>query len=110
VWKDPTDEKEYCVFHAPQEKKLKGYAGAECLGAKEFNHLVFDRIDTSQQKREECKLRACPANGRVIFIVKFWLVEYDPSELSRIREVHSHGFQLSRLQSPSVAAPAAQSG
>ncbi|OGR40386.1 MAG: hypothetical protein A2051_11955 [Desulfovibrionales bacterium GWA2_65_9] len=45
VYADPVDGKEYCVFHAPKDKKHKALGSKDYYTVEEFNDLIFALID-----------------------------------------------------------------
>lgn len=45
VWIDPSDEKGYCVFHAPKKENKFAELDGQPLSADEFNERVYGRID-----------------------------------------------------------------
>ncbi len=45
VYKDPEDNKEYCIFHAPKDCKFKKLGEENIISVEDFNKKVFERIN-----------------------------------------------------------------
>lgn len=66
VWKDPADNKGYCVFHAPKDEKWIALGVRQQHAQHEFNDLVFQRIrDAIVEITEQEPDKVCHLSGTI---------------------------------------------
>lgn len=82
VWKEPADEQEYCVFHAPSagtKRKELGVGG--CHTRSSFNTLVFKRINDARRSSNYCIL-----SGTVFP----WEIEFETPDIAWTNKIIFH--------------------